>query len=142
MRLIDKNTIIKMLNTMDRYTSEKLTLCGTNKTFPKNEVFIVDDVYEGLDELPSVEPTVNQWISVSDRLPEESGDYLVWALFACEEYPTYSIVHYDADFEAFGEWDDIFDPHTFGFLDSVFEEIKGVIAWMPIPEFEMYEIPQ
>ena len=55
-RLIDENTIIKMLNTMDRYTSEELTLCDTDETFPKNEVFIVDDVFEGLDELPSAQP--------------------------------------------------------------------------------------
>lgn len=75
----------------------------------------------------------NRWISVSERLPKDTGDYLVWALFVCEEYPTYSIVHYDADCEAFGEWNDIYDPHTLGFLDSVFEEIEGVIAWMPLP---------
>lgn len=55
-RMIDENAIIKMLNTMDRYTSEELTLCDTDKTFPKNEVFIVDDVFEGLDELPSAQP--------------------------------------------------------------------------------------
>ena len=54
-RLIDENTIIKMLNTMDRYTSEELTLCDTDKMFPKNEVFIVDDVFEGLEELPSAQ---------------------------------------------------------------------------------------
>lgn len=55
-RLIDENDIIKMLNTMDRYTSEELTLCDTDKTFPMNEVFIVDDVFEGLDEIPSAQP--------------------------------------------------------------------------------------
>lgn len=54
-RLIDENIIIKMLNTMDRYIAEKITLCDTDKTFPKNEVFIVDDVYEGLDKLPSAQ---------------------------------------------------------------------------------------
>ena len=53
-----------MLNTMDRYTSEELTLCNTDKTFPKNEVFIVDDVYEGLDELSTIKPDrkVGRWI--------------------------------------------------------------------------------
>lgn len=63
MRCIDENAVIKMLNTMDRYTSEELTLCDTDKTFPKNEVFIVDDVYEGLDELPTIEPVrKGHWI--------------------------------------------------------------------------------
>lgn len=79
-------------------------------------------------------PSANQWIPCSERLPEDTGDYLVWALFVCEEYPTYSIVHYDADCEAFGEWNDFYDTHTLGFLDSEFEEIEGVIAWMPLPE--------
>ena len=102
------------------------------KTYSENRI-IVTKLLADKDTIDAV-PTVNQWISVKDCLPEESGDYLVWALFACEEYPTYSIVHYDADFEAFGEWDDIFDPHTFRFLDSEFEEIKGVIARMPLPE--------
>ena len=58
MRLIDINSFIRMLNTIDRYTSEELILCDTNKTFPKNEVFVVDDVYEGLDELPTIESEV------------------------------------------------------------------------------------
>lgn len=63
MRCIDENAVIKMLNTMDRYTSEELTLCDTDKTFPKNEVFIVDDVYEGLDELPTIKPVRRgKWI--------------------------------------------------------------------------------
>lgn len=55
-RLIDINAVIRMLNTLDRYISTELTLCDTDKTFPRNEVFVVDDVYEGLDELPSAEP--------------------------------------------------------------------------------------
>lgn len=69
-RLIDENAIIKMLNKMDRYTSEELTLCDTDKTFPKNEVFIVDDVFEGLDELPSAQPEPH-WIPCSERLPDK-----------------------------------------------------------------------
>ena len=78
-RLIDENTIIKMLNAMDRYTSEELTLCDTDKTFPKNEVFIVDDVFEGLDELPSAQPEQNvlAWLlSYHTQAFELKGRYL------------------------------------------------------------------
>ena len=64
--LIDINAVIRMLNTMDRYTSEELTLCDTDKTFPKNEVFIVDDVYEGLDLLPS-EPDWDEIMVICDN---------------------------------------------------------------------------
>ena len=54
---MSRNVIIQKLNTMDRYVSEELRLCDTDKRFPKNEVFIVDDVYEEIVEnLPSVQP--------------------------------------------------------------------------------------
>ena len=54
---VSRNAIIQKLNMMDRYVSEKLRLCDTDKIFPKNEVFIVDDVYEEIIEnLPSVHP--------------------------------------------------------------------------------------
>ena len=66
-RIIDINAVIRMLNTMDRYTSTELTLCDTDKTFPKNEVFIVDDVYEGLDELPTIEPDWNELLVICDN---------------------------------------------------------------------------
>ena len=61
-RSIDINVVIRMLNTLDRYTSTELTLCDTDKIFPKNEVFVVDDVYEGLDKLSTIEsePTYEQ----------------------------------------------------------------------------------
>lgn len=54
---VSRNAIIQKLNTMDRYVSEELRLCDTDKKFPKNEVFIVDDVYEEIVEnLPSAQP--------------------------------------------------------------------------------------
>lgn len=54
---VSRNAIIRALNTMDRYVSDELTLCNTDRKFPKNEVFIVDDVYEEIVErLPSVQP--------------------------------------------------------------------------------------
>lgn len=54
---VSRNAIIRALNTMDRYVSDELTLYNTDKKFPKNEVFIVDDVYEEIVEsLPPVQP--------------------------------------------------------------------------------------
>ena len=53
---VSRNAIIRALNTMDRYVSDELTLCNTDRKFPKNEFFIVDDVYEEIAEnLPSVQ---------------------------------------------------------------------------------------
>ena len=55
--VVSRNAIIQKLNTMDRYVSEELRLCDTDKKFPQNEVFIVDDVYEEIVEnLPSAQP--------------------------------------------------------------------------------------
>jgi len=55
--VVSRNAIIQKLNTMDRYVSEELRLCDTDKKFPKNEVFIVDDVYEEIvEQLPSAQP--------------------------------------------------------------------------------------
>lgn len=75
-----------------------------------------------------------QWIPCSERLPEDDGEYLVWMRWDFEDEPSYSIVNYDANTEAFGEWHEYFDKYTLGSLGSDFEEIKGVIAWMPLPE--------
>lgn len=61
---ISRAEIIHTLNTMDRYVADELTLCDTNKKYPKNEVFIVDDVYELITEnLPSVtlQTKVGEW---------------------------------------------------------------------------------
>ena len=52
---IKLNDIIKMLNTMDRYKADKLILQDTDKEFPRNEVYVVDDVFEELEKLPSVD---------------------------------------------------------------------------------------
>ena len=44
--VVSRNAIVQKLNKMDRYVSTELRLCDTDKKFPQNEVFIVDDVYE------------------------------------------------------------------------------------------------
>lgn len=54
---VSRNAIIQKLNQMDRYVSAELRLCDTDKKFPQNEVFIVDDVYEEIvEQLPSAQP--------------------------------------------------------------------------------------
>lgn len=63
---ISRNAIIQVLNTMDRYIADELTLCDTEKKFPRNEVFIVDDVYEKIaEQLPPADVRENipgEWI--------------------------------------------------------------------------------
>ena len=66
-RLVNVNDVIEMLNNTDRYVSGSLMLESNNKVFPSNEVFIVDDVYEGLETLSSL----NGWISCSKKILKE-----------------------------------------------------------------------
>lgn len=69
--VVSRNAIIQKLNEMDRYISTELRLCDTDKKFPQNEVFIVDDVYEKIvEQLPPAQPEykTGQWISSDSEL--------------------------------------------------------------------------
>lgn len=73
-----------------------------------------------------------RWIPFSERLPEESGAYLVWMIWGDEE-PTYSIINFDADYNEFGEWMEQYDNNTLGVPNMVFRTYIDVFAWMPLP---------
>ena len=67
---VSRNAIVQKLNGMDRYVSTELRLCDTDKKFPQNEVFIVDDVYEEIvEQLPSIQPDT----TTHDSIPAETG---------------------------------------------------------------------
>ena len=87
--------------------------------------------------LPSADRPQGEWIPCSERLPEESGDYLVCPIDSVlEDYSDFGevmIMPYDADCEAFGWWTARYDPISLGFVDSDFNEFE-VIAWMPLPK--------
>ena len=73
------------------------------------------------------------WIPVTERLPKESGEYLVYICIDDTE-PFYGIVPFDADVPAFGRWEEHYDPVTYGLAGSDFVEIRDVTHWMPLPE--------
>lgn len=66
---VSRNAIIKTLNEMDRYIADELTLCNNNNKFPQNEVFIVDDVYEKIEQLLSITPKTKT--DVFDKIRDE-----------------------------------------------------------------------
>lgn len=78
-----------------------------------------------------------EWIPCSERLPEDSGDYLVCPSDGViEDYSDcrdVMIIPYDADCEAFGWWTERYDPISLGFVDCDFDEFE-VLAWMPLPK--------
>lgn len=82
-----------------------------------------------------------KWIPCSERLPEESGEYLVW--YDCgyaTENPSDDdekgcmVVNFDAGVGDFGYWHDEYDSYTLGFLDSEFIYFETAVAWKPQPE--------
>jgi hypothetical protein len=88
-----------------------------------------------LAKLPPAQPE-QRWIPVSERLPEEDGDYLVcFDKGYREDYSLdeIGIAPFEVDCEGFGIWQENFDHYTLGSLGSEWVEIQ-VIAWMPLPE--------
>lgn len=101
----------------------------------------VEVLQELVDKATLLKPQKEyEWIPVEERLPDEDGEYLVY--YSCEidrfvgedKECGYWIVNFDTDMEAFGEWQNIYHPVSLGFLDSEFNEMNTVVAWMPLPE--------
>lgn len=88
-------------------------------------------------ELVNLQPTVNEWIPVSERLPEEEKQYLC----VIETYRGlyYKICRYAKDLYSVDEYDFLRKKGVGGFYmyDSPYGyvEINDIIAWMPIPEY-------
>lgn len=79
---ISRQAVIEVLNKMNRYVADDLTLCDTERKFPKNEVFIVDDVYEEIvEQLLPVNPAekVWRWIPINEKMPEENQEFLAYS---------------------------------------------------------------
>ena len=80
-----------------------------------------------------------KWIPfTADTMPKEDGEYFVlYDDKYAEDYDTGSvgIADFYGDCEAFGYWQERYDPVSLGFVDSDFIEIK-VKKWMPIPKDE------
>ena len=59
------------------------------------------------------------WISVEDRLPEVSGDYLTF-----HEHGTRCVLYYNADIKLWNVY----------YSDDVHCAIRSITHWMPLPE--------
>ena len=70
-----------------------------------------EDIVDRIMELPATDNNVgDKWIPVTERLPEEDGDYLVY----CGEYDGICVLYYKK-----GKWR---------------SKWKEVTHWMPLPE--------
>lgn len=74
--------------------------------------------------LPKEKSILKEWVSVSERLPDKEGTYLLWGrVFDDEEYYCF-IGDYDESCERFG----------YGCLGSKFIEYECVLAWQELPK--------
>ena len=72
---------------------------------------------------PTIEPEPH-WISCSERLPKESGQYLITVKYK-------PVDGYEDIYAEHGEWDgEKWDMFCFGHCG----EVENIIAWMPLPE--------
>ena len=81
-------------------------------------------VMKHLELMPSAQPE-QRWITCSERLPEEDGQYLITV--------KYKHVNdsYEDVYAEHGEWyDGRWDMFCFGHCG----EVEDIIAWMPLPE--------
>lgn len=85
---------------------------------------VLNKVYDKLERLqpqkPVVSPTVDGWISVKDRLPEECERYLCW--FGGNKYAV------GMEIETY-----LPDLHGFGSFER-YEVYPNISHWMPLPE--------
>ena len=91
--------------------------CGT-MGFDDFEEFDEETVEDIASYLIKSGVTVQEWISVDDRLPEESGYYLVF-----EDIGRSEVLSYSKKYQAFNAYDDSYSESN----------VIPVTHWMPMP---------
>lgn len=96
------------------------------------------EIVEYLTELKEFKEN-SKWHKVNEELPKESGKYLCCTesgdIF--EAYFDSEIAEYDKNEFPFGEYRDIFDSNTLGYVDSEWCAFDSIIYWrnpVPIPK--------
>ena len=95
--------------------------------------FVYDEWYGNGDiaeKLISNGVTVQEWISVDDRLPEESGLYIT---FGCTAVPVRWMHNFDKDMGKFGVWWD-YDTDGKKHPRYRFIEAEDITHWMLLPD--------
>ena len=88
------------------------------------------DLLKAIDELPSIQPE-QRWIPVSERLPEDYGEFLVTYKSDGEQI-FMDIIEYETSFEY--DYEKNRFKGVWIFADDWQAVNSEVIAWMPLPE--------
>lgn len=76
-----------------------------------------------------------RWIPVTERLPEQDGQYLLFGEVTDGEYEGFAFIgSYDSCAEKFGYWYEHYSSDTYSYIGEEFVEYYKVVAWMPLPE--------
>ncbi|MCP3681818.1 MAG: DUF551 domain-containing protein [bacterium] len=105
--------------------------CGSSVTFGHNKYnnwinAINDYISQLTKEKEALEARVNPWVSVDDRLPEESGIYLACSTKDGRSYPE-NIFEFMCAFDAEAKDGESKWQHSSGFYDN------GITHWLNIP---------
>lgn len=84
------------------------------------------------------EASDDDWIPVSERLPEEDDLRFYMCVLENHEEDLPMFCQYN-EMYGFGFWSDIYDPISLGFVDTEFSSMdelgyEKVVAWRPLPE--------
>ena len=99
------------------------------------------DIVAGMRQIASAieeQPKIGEWIPCSERLPDDRDNRFYMCTVENHDADPPMFCQYEEEY-GFGFWNDIYDEHTLGFVDSEFktnEELgyEKVIAWQPLPE--------
>jgi hypothetical protein len=124
MRLIDADALMKALNDL-------FLMKSPIKYDDKKIAFGRAAMCRGIDDCiyyVREAPTVNDWISVKDRLPETNDEVLTTYIYADKPGKRYvEAASYWDDGEGEGHWCSVWDEYRVG------NARKTVIAWMTMP---------
>ena len=99
------------------------------------KIDISDVVNNAIEKIKQEGYTVQKWIPCSERLPEQSGEYLVYTEYE-DVFKCYFETENDPEEDEcqWGFYQDYRDPDTLGWAGTTWTAVETVTHWMPLPE--------